>query len=455
MRFINKRFALLSFIPIFSGFSCQDSRKQIPTENKTPNIIFILLDDMGINDLGCYGQTVLKTPNIDRMAQEGIRFTQFYSGSPVCAPSRSTLMTGKHAGHTRVRDNKVKFFADELGTDRLPLLPEDVIIPEMLKQKGYVTGMFGKWGLGDPKSTGEPNDQGFDQWTGYLNQNDAHNHFTEWFWNNKDTLVLPGNANNGRLTHSNSIFTQRALDFITQNKDTSFFLFMPYTLPHDGYQMPEEEILPFKNENWPQNEKVYAAMINRIDTDAGRILDLLKNLDLDSNTMVFLCSDNGAARCWDNIKSCGDLKGKKRDLYEGGIRVPMIVRFPGKIPANSTSDLPCYFPDLMPTLAELTGTTLPDSLDGRSFLSNLYGKVTKNESRFMYWEFHEKGFVQAVRWNNWKAIRLEKSNPLELYDLSGDPAEENNVSEQNTGVIETIEKYLSTARTESKYWKTE
>lgn len=454
-------YLLLSiFIVLVSCNSQETINTSSLKEIVKPNIIFVMVDDLGTGDLGVYGQKVINTPNLNKMAQEGRVYTNCYAGSPVCAPSRSTLMTGKHTGHTTVRGNKSQIpVVDSLSSNpiRVPLLAEDVTIAELLKTKGYVTGMFGKWGLGERGSVGEPNDQGFDEWLGYLNQKRAHNHYVDYFWHNKDTFKLEGNSSEYGIdsTYSHHLFTDYALDFITTNKDTSFFLYLPYCLPHNEYQIPTTDTLKFSQQNWTSDEKVYAAMVEKLDADIGKLLQKLKEENISEQTLVFFCSDNGAAQRWEGrFYSSGGLKGRKRDMYEGGIRVPMIIWMPETVPAGTTSDLPFYFPDIMPTLASVTKTVIPTDIDGVDIWNDIQGKAIAIPDRFMYWEFHEGGFYQAVRWKDWKGIRKGLEGKLELYNLSKDISEEYDIASKHPEIVKSLEKYLVEARTESPYWLT-
>lgn len=418
-----------------------------------PNIIFIMADDLGYADLGAYGQKSIKTPNIDLLAKEGIRFTQCYAGSPVCAPSRSVLMTGQHTGHTYVRGNGSKMVDKPYPLNRVPLRPEDITVAEVLKQAGYVTGITGKWGLGEPGTTGIPNEQGFDEWVGFLNQNYAHNYYPEYIWKNQEKLLLKGNAGGGEGEYVNNYFTDFAADFITRHKDTTFFLYLSVTLPHDEYEIPETDLAAYANEDWDETEKIYAAMVGRLDKDVGNVVSLLKELNIDERTIVFFCSDNGAARRWEGrFDSSDPLRGRKRDMYEGGIRVPMIVRMPGKIAAGQVSDYPWYFADVLPTLAELAGVRAPEKIDGMSVRAVIFEGRQEPVHRFMYWEFHEKGLSQAVRWKNWKAVRYGLEGNLELYDLSADEKEAFDVSDDHPEIVKIINDYLKTARTTSDFW---
>ena len=419
-----------------------------------PNIVFIMADDLGYGDLGCYGQARIRTPNIDRLAAEGLRFTDCYAGSTVCAPSRCVLMTGLHTGHARVR-----------GNARVPLLAEDVTVAEVLRKAGYATGIVGKWGLGEPETTGVPNRQGFDYWFGYLNQHRAHNYWPEYLWRNQEKYPLEGNvveANvaSQRAQYSHDLFAREALAFVERHKDEPFFLYLPYTIPHanneagkQGMEVPSDA--PYSNEDWPQPSKNHAAMITRMDRDIGRLMKRIAELGLDEKTIVFFTSDNGPHREGgadpDFFDSNGALRGIKRDLYEGGIRVPMIARWPGRIRAGTTSDLPWAFWDFLPTAAKLAGASVPDGLDGMSVVPTLMGKKQPND-RYLYWEFHERGSKQAVRHGKWKAVRLAPGEPLELYDLSRDVAEAHDLADQHPDVVARFNAYLEGARTESEHW---
>jgi len=306
---------------------------------QVPNVVFVMADDMGYGDLGCYGQKEILTPRIDRLAAEGMRFTQVYSGSPVCAPARSVLMTGQHTGRTTVRGNSglggVRGPGGEAG--RVPLRAEDVTVAEVLKGAGYVTGMTGKWGLGEPGTTGVPSLQGFDHWLGFLNQRRAHSYYPDYLWKGDEKFPLPGNEGGARGQWVHDLFTDFALDFIRAQAGGRFFLYVPYTVPHDKFEIPD--LAPYGDRDWTEQEKIYAAMITRMDGDIGRMVDLLEELGLSENTIIFLCSDNGAANRYEGVfDSSGPLRGQKRDLYEGGIRVPMIVRWQGTVAAGAVSD---------------------------------------------------------------------------------------------------------------------
>ena len=429
-------------------------------EPKRPNIVFILADDLGYGDVGCYGQKQIQTPSIDRLAAEGTRFTQCYAGCTVCAPSRCVLMTGLHTGHCQVR-----------GNARVPLRPEDTTVAEVLKAAGYRTGIIGKWGLGEPDSTGIPNKKGFDYWFGYLNQAHAHNYYPDYLWRNQEKVPLPNIVEKGvatkKVVYSADLFAEEALRFVEREKDKPFFLYLALTIPHanneagkEGMEVPSDA--PYSDKPWPQPQKNHAAMITRMDRDIGKLLQKLKDLKLDEKTIVFFTSDNGPHKEGGGdpkfFQSSGPLRGIKRDLTEGGIRVPMIVRWPGKVPAGQTSDQVWSFADVLPTAAELAGAKPPERIDGISVVPALLGEKHAGRKQpqhaFLYWEFHEGGFIQAVRMGDWKYLRRPygKDPTPELYDLKTDLAENKNVAAENKEVVAKIETYLKTARTDSKDW---
>lgn len=420
-----------------------------------PNIIFIIVDDMGWADLGCYGSRQIKTPNIDAMAAEGIRFTQAYSGCTVCAPARSVLMTGLHMGHTSVRGN----------TGGIPIRDEDVTVAEVLKRAGYATGGFGKWGLGDVGTPGVPEKQGFDEFFGYYHQVHAHDYWTPYLWHNSRKVPMAGEKGDAqRYTHYR-IFEQM-LKFIRKNKDRPFFCYAPWTPPHGSYQIPESDPAwqMYKDKNWPKNAKVVAAMDTMIDRHVGELLALLKKLEIDRSTIVFFCSDNGVANRFEGIlDSSGPLQGAKRSMYEGGIRVPLIARWPGRTRPGAESDHVCYFADVMPTLAELAAASryMPPNMDGLSLVPTLTGKPNRQKKHeYLYWEWARynwgkrqdipNGLMQAVRMGKWKVVRHQSDQPFELYDLSKDIGEKNNLAEKHPEIVAKIEAYIRRDRVEPR-----
>ncbi len=442
---------------------------QCGPEFKRPNIIYILADDLGYGDLGCYGQENIKTPNLDKLAAEGMRFTDHYAGSTVCAPSRCCLMTGLHTGHARIR-----------GNGRVPLKPDDVTVADLLHGVGYATGLVGKWGLGEASTTGIPNEQGFDFFYGYLNQIRAHNYYPTFLWRNQEKVELDnevvyakegyaqgiGSAAMVRAEYSHDLFTREAFDFVERHKNGPFFLYLAYTIPHanneshlvdrHGMEVPDYGV--YKDKDWPEAQKGHAAMISRMDRDIGQLVDELKELGVDDNTLVMFSSDNGPHSeggfdpAFNN--SNGPLRGIKRDLYEGGIRVPMIAWWPGKIKAGSTTDLPSAFWDILPTCAQLAGAPVPNEIDGISFVPTLLGHSgDQKQHEYLYWEFHWwQPTRQAVRMGRWKGVRNTPTAEIELYDLKTDISEEKNVADQHPDIVKQIEEIMRTAHEESENW---
>ncbi len=421
-------------------------------QSRPPNIVWIMLDDLGYGDPGCYGQKQIQTPNIDRLAAQGVRFTDCYAGGAVCAPSRSVLMTGLHMGHTSVRTNA--------GT--VPLRKEDVTVAQLLKAAGYTNGLFGKWGLGDAGSDAVPAKKGFDEFYGYLHQIHAHDYYTDFLWHNGKKEMLPGNANGQRGQYSADLIADRTLDFIRRNQAKPFFLYASPTLPHSNYEVPSTA--PYTDRPWPETEKIYAAMVTRADNHIGRILNLLHDLKLDDNTVVFFTSDNGGASAErhsaDFFKSNGPLRGQKTQLYEGGIRVPMIARWPGHIPARTVSNVPWSFCDFLPTALDLAGAKPASNTDGISMVPVLTGKKPDPDPRLLYWEQYQfdrqandvrrDTYMQAARKDKWKVVRKRPGAPLELYNLESDLSETTDVSASNPAVVAEFETALKSAHTEPR-----
>jgi arylsulfatase A-like enzyme len=416
-----------------------------------PNILFILADDLGYGDVGCYGQKEIATPNIDRLAAEGLRFTQAYSGATVCAPSRCCLFTGFHTGHARMRANRTIY-----------LEPEDVTISQLLKKAGYRTAVFGKWSLGELGTAGYPTRKGVDEWFGFLSQTHAHNYYPEHLLHNDRSVLLRGNTGTRKTEYAQDLFTGRALEFLGKQSSTPFFLHLAYTIPHtnnelardtgNGMEVPSDA--PYSNKSWPQPEKNFAAMITRMDADVGKVMQKLKDTGLDQNTIVFFTSDNGPHNAGGHsekfFRSGGILRGMKGNLYEGGIRVPSIVRWPGQIKPGRTSDYPWAFWDFMPTAAELARIDTPPGIDGISIVPEILGHKQREHPRF-YWEHHAgRAFSQAIRSGDWKGVRTGLKGPLELYNLHDDPSEKIDLAKQNSAMVRTLEQALATARTDSK-----
>jgi arylsulfatase A len=449
--------------------------QQGKTDPKKPNIIYILADDLGYGDLSCYGQKHFQTPNIDRMANEGMLFSRHYAGCTVCAPSRSSLMTGLTTGHTPIRGNK-----EWKPEGQWPMPAESFTIAEMLKEAGYTTGGFGKWGLGYPGSEGDANMQGFDEFYGYNCQRLAHNYYPAHLWNNQNKVVLEGNRDDQFGEYAPELIHQRALQFIEKNKEKPFFMFYPATIPHAELLLPEENLknfrgkfLPEKNfkgaepgdedfrngpyGSQPESHAAFAAMVALLDQHVGEVLEKLKELGLDKNTIVIFTSDNGPHQEGgadpDYFDSNGPLKGYKRDLYEGGIRVPMIAWCPGKIQSGAKTDLVSAFWDVMPTVAELAGIKTPENIDGISFLPTLLGTEGQKKHEYLYWEFHELGGRKSLMKGDWKLVKYNILNPkkttTELYNVSADPGEENNLAASNPELVKELNDLMNAARTES------
>ncbi|MHB8953782.1 MAG: arylsulfatase [Pirellulaceae bacterium] len=440
-----------------------------------PNIVLIIADDLGYGDLGCYGQKLIKTPCLDKMAQEGLRFTNFYAGSTVCAPSRCVLMTGLHMGHVHVRGNA--------SGDIQSLRDGDFTVAELLKKAGYKTALCGKWGLGDdlPGNQGLPNDQGFDYFFGYLNQVHAHNYYPEFLWRNKERVPLRnvvqkvgkkaagfvGGYATERMDYSHDLIATEACKFIESNQAGPFFLYLALTIPHanneatsakqNGQEVPDFGI--YEDLPWSAADKGFAAMISRMDGDVGKLLKLLADLGIDDRTVVMFSSDNGphyeGGQDPQRFGSSGPLRGKKRDLYEGGIRVPLIVRWPGTTPANQVTDHVAYFGDFMATAGELAGVPIPDGLDSISFYPTITGEPSaQRAAEFLYWEFYEQGSRQAVRAGKWKAIREPMfDGDLQLYDLTIDLKEQNDIAQNNREIAKKLEQLMDQQHTRHPNWK--
>ena len=420
---------------------------------RRPNIILIVADDLGRGDLGAYGQRFIRTPNLDRMAREGMRFTDAYAPSPVCAPSRASFMTGLHQGHARIRGNMGR------NNERVPLRPEDVTVAEVLKGAGYRTGLVGKWGLGEPGTTGVPGRQGFDYFYGYLNQAHAHDYYTDYLWQNDERVTLRG----GTYTHD--LLTREALAFVRQGGAAPFFLYLAYTLPHanneltrktgNGMEVPSDA--PYSRERWSPPQRNYAAMVTRLDADVGELVRLLKEMDIDRETVVIFTSDNGPQGKDEGgydqtlFDSNGPLRGLKRELYEGGIRVPLLVRWPGRVRAGVTSAFPLTLCDLLPTAASLAGARVPAATDGVSLHNLLLGGRAPRRGP-LYWEFHEGGFAQAVRMGNWKAVRKGMNGTVELYDLKTDVGETRDVSARHPALVRRAAEVMRREHVESEDW---
>lgn len=430
-----------------------------------PNIVYIMLDDAGFGDFGCYGQSKFETPNIDAMARAGIRFTQFYAGNTVCAPSRCVLMTGLHTGHCQIRGNR------EMGKEgQMPLAAGTNTIARVLGRSGYVCGAFGKWGLGSPGSPGDPINQGFDEFFGYNCQRQAHNYYPDHLWHNDRRIELDGR------TYSHDLIVDRTLQFIRDHRNQPFFCYVPLTIPHAAMHVPEEYAAPFRKK-FPEFEDTigrykgpevrnpvaaFAGMMTKMDEDVGRMIRLIKELGLSERTLIMISSDNGphheGGHRPDFFNSSGGLRGGKRDLYEGGIRVPLIAVWPGKIRAGSETNHVAAAWDLFPTWCEVAGAPQPTELDGLSLLPALTGnEPAQPQHDSLYWEFFEQGGKRAVRFGDWKAVQLDvrknPHGPIQLFNLSSDPVEAVDVAERHSDKVKLARRIMNESHAPSELWQ--
>lgn len=437
---------------VFLG-SCQPEKKAFP-----PNIILVFADDLGYGDLGCYGQKLIQTPNLDKLAREGIKLTEFYAASPVCSPSRCSLLTGKDAGHASIRHN-----VNQLPLGQLPISARDTTIAEFIKSAGYTSAAFGKWGIGSPFNDGDPLKHGFDHFYGYYCQCKAHNYFPKMLWDDKDTVLLrnetvpvkvsfidyPLSYSTKKVDFSPDLIFEKALHFIDENKSKPFFLYYAATLPHSNGQAPPDERFEvpdwgiYKDSVWLPAEKGYAAMVTILDKQVGDLVEKLKELGLAENTLLLFTSDNGPTKFAKIFNSAGVLRGRKRDLYEGGIREPFIAWWPGKIPAGQVSSQPATTYDFLPTFCDLAGVKIPPSADGQSLLPLLEGQKFRQQ-RPLYWEFYEGEGApkQAIRKGEWKLIRKFFTQPtkltVELFNLKDDLQETKNLATERPDIVREL-----------------
>ena len=440
--------------------------REIDADWSPPNIVLIVADDLGRNDIGCYGGTHIPTPALDRIAREGMRCTDAYGGHPVCAPSRDVLLTGRHTGHTTLRGNMssagvggMRVVDDGAIQHRVGLMADDLTIAEFLSGSGYVTGAMGKWGLGEPGTDAIPTRKGFDRWFGYLNQRRAHTYYPPYLWDDETRLDFPGNqpgttgVDDGPYAHD--LIEAEALSFIHEHSGDQFFAYLPYTLPHAELVVPEVD--SFVDPAWSEDEQAYASMVARFDRSVGNVVDVLEDEGIDRDTLVIVTVDHGADADPSRFESTKPLRGHKRALYDGGIRVPALFRWPDMIPAGSVCERPWYFADVFPTLAEVAGRpqpSLPGQVDGVSIVPTLLGDDQPGLARrYLYWERSTPdGLGQAGRYGDWKAVRPDRAGPTELYDLAADEGESTDLAAEHPEVVGRFERYFRDAHDESPYW---
>jgi len=420
-------------------------------EEKKPNVVYILCDDLGYGEVGYNGQKMIQTPELDALAAKGMRFTDHYCGNAVCAPSRASLVTGKHPGHAYIRANSPGY-----PDGQTPIPAESETIGKLMKRAGYTTACIGKWGLGNFHNSGNPNKQGFDLFYGYTDQRHAHNYYPDYLWLNGEKQKL-NNSGGKNKDYSHDLLTEQAISFIKKNKEKPFFLYLAYCIPHTKWQVPD--LAQYADKDWPKNMKIQAAMVSRMDRDVGTIARLLKELGLDKDTLILFNSDNGAHGQGGTLQffqTSGKLKGKKRSMYDGGIRSPMFAYWPGKVPAGTVSDHISAFWDMLPTLSELTGEPIQGETDGISILPTLLGQHDKQKKhKFLYWELYESNKPNcSIRFGKWKGVVLDtrKGLEIELYDVKADQGESKNVAAQYPEVVKEIRKMMQEAHIKNPFW---
>lgn len=465
----------LGFGSVLPGNSAVLDKSQ--NEKDKPNILFILADDLGYGDLGCYGNNVIQTPVIDGLSAEGIRFTDFYAGASVSSPSRCCLMTGKHTGHARIRGNMCKTGGIEGIREGLPgtvrrtnLQPEDKTIANVLKENGYYSCLVNKWHLDGFDLNAGPLDRGFDEFYGWLiHEPRSHNFYPDIRWKNRERYEISANLNGKNGDHNTDRSTDEAIDFLKRmaggiSKDSCdkaaskavgkpFFLYLSYNAPHVPLDAKDRKL--YENSGLPVNDQSYAALISHMDESIGKVLKVLKEMGFEDNTIVVFASDNGGASAAkvETLKLNGNLRGWKGELYEGGLRVPVIIKWPGKVKKGSVSHQPAYFPDFFATFSAISGSVSENGSDGINLLPVITGQKKKIAGRMLYWEQYPRdGISKAVRFGYWKAIKMQEGKSWQLFNLERDPTESKDVSSENPGILKKIEKFANTAHTESECW---
>jgi arylsulfatase A-like enzyme len=414
-------------------------------EVRKPNVVYILCDDLGYGEVGYNGQKMIQTPELDGLAAQGMRFTAHYCGSSVCAPSRCALITGKHPGHGYIRANSPGY-----PDGQTPIPADSETLGKLMKRAGYTTACIGKWGLGSPWNSGNPNQQGFDLFFGYCDQRKAHEYYPDFLWRNDKKIQLDGKQ------YSHDLMTEEAFKFVRENKDRPFFLYLAYTIPHTKYQVPD--LGQYRDKDWPENMKIHAAMTSRMDRDVGRLNRLLEELGLAEDTLLMFNSDNGAHGQHGSEKffnTSGDLRGVKRSMYEGGVRSPMFAYWPKTIAAGTVSEHISASWDMLPTFAELTGEPFHGETDGLSMLPTLLGKPAQQKKhKYLYWELYERTPNQGVRMGKWKGVVSDrrKGQHIELYDLSADEGEQQDLADEFPEVVERIRNAMNAAHEPSPFW---
>ena len=419
-------------------------------QQNSPNVIYILADDLGYADVGYNGQKLIETPELDFLAKNGMQFTNHYCGNAVCAPSRASLLMGKHPGHSYIRANSPGY-----PNGQTPIPAGSETLGTLMQRAGYKTACIGKWGLGGFHNSGNPNEQGFDYFFGYTDQRKAHNYYPQYLWENGTKKYLDNN-NGKQNEYSHDLFTEKAISFIKKNENNPFFLYLAYTIPHLRLQVPD--LAQYENKKWPLNMKIQAAMISRMSRDIGVIVDLIKKLGLEKNTLIMFNSDNGAhgkAGTLDFFKPSGNLKGIKRTMYEGGLRSPMVAYWPGKINAGTKNDHLSAFWDMLPTFSELTGEPIVGNSDGISMLPTLLGKnLFQKKHEYLYWELYEGRPNSAVRYGKWKGVVRDRrdGNEIQLFNLEIDESEINNVAKQNPEIVLEIQSIMEKSHEKNPFW---
>ncbi|MBE8719942.1 sulfatase-like hydrolase/transferase [Sphingobacterium pedocola] len=440
--------------------ACVTGQTFAQEDGRKPNIVVIIADDLGYADLGSYGNKIIKTPHIDDLARQGVSFTNAYAGASVCSPSRGTLFTGLHTGHARIRGNMtrqggVEGLKGDQTVRRPNLLPQDSTIANVLSNNGYMTTLINKWHVDGFDTAAHPLNRGFQEFHGWLVREDrSHNHYPTIRYHNTEEHIITENLDNKRGSHATDIATDEAVEFILRKKEKPFFLLLTYNAPHTPLDV--KSLDPYTDIDLPANDKAYAALITHMDEGIGRVLKAVDDAGISDNTVFIFASDNGGSReaKLSQLKQNGHLRGAKAQLYEGGLRVPLIIKMPDETNAGSTSNFPAYFPDLFSTIVDISKSKTTLQTDGISLVSEIIKPNSLNPGqRYLYWEqYPRQGIAQAVRWGDWKLIRQNTDAPYELYNLRADDAEQHNVADKHPYIVEQLSGYLKEAHVPSDLW---